>query len=237
MTPLRQRMLEDMQMRNFSPHTRKAYVRAVAQLALYYKRSPDQLDTEQVRAYLLHLINDHHVSPSTFNQVRCGPCGFFYRVSSTATGPWTASSARRRKKLRDRPQPRRGPPPARRGPPAQVPGHPRDSRRRLATSRTRRPLKVLRHRQPAYGHIRVRQGKGRKDRYVMLSSTLLATLREYWKSIPALRLALHKPGTRRSSSPTRTVANICQSAGRRQRLARPNLAAHACGIHLRHAPA
>jgi len=56
MTPLRQRLLEDMQMRTFSPHTQRAYIRAVAHFARHFGRSPDQLQREHVRQYLLTLI-------------------------------------------------------------------------------------------------------------------------------------------------------------------------------------
>jgi broad specificity phosphatase PhoE len=69
MTPLRQRMLQDMQMRNFSCHTHEAYLRAVAKLASFYKMSPDRLDLEQVRAFLVHLA-DQQVSFGLFNQTR-----------------------------------------------------------------------------------------------------------------------------------------------------------------------
>ena len=57
MTPLRQRLTEDMQLRNFSPHTIEAYVRAVAYFAKRFGRSPDQLTGEQVRQHLLWLVN------------------------------------------------------------------------------------------------------------------------------------------------------------------------------------
>ena len=80
MTPLRRRMLEDMQMRNLSINTQKAYLRAVAQLAQHYKQSPEQLSTEQVRAYLVHLINERHASPSLYNQARCA-LKFFFQVT------------------------------------------------------------------------------------------------------------------------------------------------------------
>src|SRR4051794_24153956 len=79
MTPLRQRMLQDMQMRNLSPHTLEAYLRAVARLAAFYKMSPDQLDIEQVRNFLVHLVGQK-VSYGLFNQVRCALV-FFYRVT------------------------------------------------------------------------------------------------------------------------------------------------------------
>src|SRR5258707_2133026 len=71
MTPLRQRMIEDMRLRNLSPHTIDAYVHAVAQFARHYGRSPEHLDGEQARAYLLHLVQDRHASWSRYNQARC----------------------------------------------------------------------------------------------------------------------------------------------------------------------
>ena len=78
MTPLRQRMIDDMRLRNLSPHTIDAYVHAVAQFAKHYRRSPDELDAEQARAYLLHLVQDRHASWSRYNQARCA-LQFLYR--------------------------------------------------------------------------------------------------------------------------------------------------------------
>jgi site-specific recombinase XerD len=80
MTPLRQRLIEDIQLRNFSPHTVEAYVRAVAHFARHYRRSPEQLDGQQVRQYLLYLVQERKVSWSLYNQTRCA-LQFFYRVT------------------------------------------------------------------------------------------------------------------------------------------------------------
>src|SRR5437899_2854834 len=79
MTPLRQRMLEDMQMRNLSVHTLEAYLRAIAKFALHFGKPPDQLGREDIRAYLLALIR-RGASWDLYNQVRCG-LHFFYRVT------------------------------------------------------------------------------------------------------------------------------------------------------------
>src|SRR4051812_29222315 len=79
MTPLRQRMLEDMQLRRLSPHTEEAYLRAVARLAQFYQRSPERISKEEVRAFLVDLVKKK-VAPSTFNQVRCALV-FFYQVT------------------------------------------------------------------------------------------------------------------------------------------------------------
>ena len=58
MTPLRQRMLEDMQLRGFSARTQECYARAVRQLAEHYHRSPDELTEEDLRQYFLYLTNE-----------------------------------------------------------------------------------------------------------------------------------------------------------------------------------
>jgi site-specific recombinase XerD len=70
MTPLRQRLIEDMQLRNRSPVTIEAYVRYVAQFAKFFGRSPEKLTPEHVREYQLHLLRKK-VSWSTFNQSVC----------------------------------------------------------------------------------------------------------------------------------------------------------------------
>ena len=57
MTPLRRRMLEDMQIRNLSPHTIDGSLRSVAQFAQHFKTSPDRLGPEPIRTYQLHLLH------------------------------------------------------------------------------------------------------------------------------------------------------------------------------------
>ena len=53
MTPLRQRMIEDMQLRGLAPLTQRAYLQAIQQFALYYGKSPDQISDEELRQYFL----------------------------------------------------------------------------------------------------------------------------------------------------------------------------------------
>ena len=55
MTPLRQRMSEDMQVRNLAPHTQRSYLQQVSQLARHFGTSPDLLGPDNIRAYQLHL--------------------------------------------------------------------------------------------------------------------------------------------------------------------------------------
>ena len=80
MTPLRQRMIEDIQLRGLSPKTQRAYVRAVRQLAEYYHRSPDQIGEEELRAYFLYLKNEKHLSRSSCTVALCG-LKFFYEYT------------------------------------------------------------------------------------------------------------------------------------------------------------
>jgi site-specific recombinase XerD len=73
-------MIEDMALRNLSPHTVEAYVRAVAQFARHFGRSPEQLGGADARQYLLHLVRDEHASWSRYNVARCG-LQFFFQVT------------------------------------------------------------------------------------------------------------------------------------------------------------
>ena len=62
MTPLRQRMIEDLRLRNYSELTISSYIRSVADFALYFNASPEGLGPDEIRDYQLHLINDKKVA-------------------------------------------------------------------------------------------------------------------------------------------------------------------------------
>src|SRR5260370_39590612 len=79
MTPLRQRFVDDLRLRNYSPRTIETYVAGVARLAKHFGRSPDQLGTEEVRAFQLPLVG-LRVSWSLFNQTVCA-LRFLYGVT------------------------------------------------------------------------------------------------------------------------------------------------------------
>ena len=66
MTPLRQRMIDDMRLAGFAERTRDVYIQAVRRLAAYYMRSPDLLNEDEVRAYLLQLRDERGVARGTF---------------------------------------------------------------------------------------------------------------------------------------------------------------------------
>ena len=86
MTPLRQRFIEDMQLRNFAPTTQRSYVHYVADFALYFGRSPYQLDLEAVRQYQLHLLQERKLSPQSVNTF-VSAVQFLYLV--TLEMPWS----------------------------------------------------------------------------------------------------------------------------------------------------
>jgi hypothetical protein len=85
MTPLRRRVLDDLRMRNLSPHTQEAYLRAIAAFARHFGRSPEQLDSTHVREYLL-LVVRRKGAWSTYNVIRCA-LHFLYHV--TLKKDWT----------------------------------------------------------------------------------------------------------------------------------------------------
>ena len=78
-SPLRQRMLDDMRLRQFSPKTQSGYIRAVRHFTQYLGRSPDTATTEELRSYQLYLV-DNGTSPASLNAAICG-LKFFFGVT------------------------------------------------------------------------------------------------------------------------------------------------------------
>jgi integrase/recombinase XerD len=178
-SPLRRRMIEDMTVRNLSPATQRSYVHAVAKFSQFFGRSPDRLDLEDVRAFQVHLVAGGMSWPA-LNQTVCA-LRFFYGVTlGQADLPERIPHAREPRKL-----------PVVLGADEVV--------------RFLEAVAGLKHRAAlttAYAAglrasevaslkvadidssrmvIRVEQGKGAKDRYVMLSPQLLGILRSYWR--------------------------------------------------------
>jgi integrase/recombinase XerD len=213
MTPLRQRFLEDLQLRNLSPNTQTAYVRAVARLAQYYHKSPDLLQYEEVRAYLVHLVQEQKVTVSYYNQVRAA-LKFLYHV--TLGRSWVMERIACQKKEK------RLPVVLSRAEIAQFFAAIRRLKyRALFMTIYAAGLRVSEAVQLRISDIdsqrmviRVSQGKGRKDRYVMLSPKLLEVLRAYWKAYRPTEWLF--PGKDRSRPLLRqTVHEGCQRIARR----------------------
>ena len=180
MTELRQRMIDEMTLRGFSPRTHESYLGAVKDLARYYNQPPDRLNTEQVRQYLLYLERERHLSWSSLNVAASGLRFFYFN-----TLKWQPVKL----DIPPRTTPRRLP----------------EVLSREEVDRLISPVPNLKHRtllmtiyaaglrvseaialrvhdiDSARMTIRVVQGKGRKDRYTILSPRLLENLRQYWK--------------------------------------------------------
>jgi len=178
-SPLRQRMLDDMTFRNMSPNTQKIYSYAVANFSAFHGRSPDKLGVEDVRAYRLHLIG-RGLKATSINPI-IGALRFFY---GTTLG--------RKEMIEEMPFARKADTlPAILTQQQVVRLLQAEENLKMRTAFTTiyaaglRVSEVValtaRDIDSARMVIRIQQAKGRKDRYVMLSKQLLAILRAYWK--------------------------------------------------------
>ena len=86
MTPLRQRMTEDMRLRNLTPATQRNYLHYVTEFARYFGRSPEQLDAEAIHQYLVYLVEERKLAPESVNQC-ISALKFLYLT--TLEMPWT----------------------------------------------------------------------------------------------------------------------------------------------------
>ena len=178
MTPLRQRMLEDMQIRNLSPLTQRAYAEHVSRFARHFRCSPGRLGPDEIRQYLVYLTNEKHLAPSSII-ITVAALRFLYTV--TLPQPWSVEAVIPTPK-----QPQTVPIVL--SPPEVVQfldrvTLPKD--RAILTTcygAGRRISEAVHLTIPAIDSqrmvLRVEQGKGQKDRYVMLSPKLLEILRE-----------------------------------------------------------
>ncbi len=85
MTPLRQRFIEDMQLRGLAPTTQRSYIHYVAEFARYYNASPEKLDLEAIRQYEMYVLNEKKLSPQSVNTF-ISSVQFLYTV--TLDMPW-----------------------------------------------------------------------------------------------------------------------------------------------------
>jgi integrase/recombinase XerD len=80
MTPLRLRMIEDMEIRNLAPLTQKSYIEQVARFARHFDNSPEHLGPDEIRLWLLHLIRDKNLAASSMS-VAVAALRFCYTVT------------------------------------------------------------------------------------------------------------------------------------------------------------
>lgn len=179
MTPLRKRMIEDLQIRNYSPCTIETYVRVVAGFARHHGRSPDLLGTEDIRSYQVHLL-EAKTGWSVFNQTVCA-LRFLYRV--TLQRDWPLERLPYGKK------PKRLPLVLSQEEVLSFLGAVNNPKYRVAlTTEYAAGLRIseLVHLRvedidSARMMIHIRHGKGDKARLVPLSTVLLDQLRSYWR--------------------------------------------------------
>jgi integrase/recombinase XerD len=85
MSPLRRRMIDDMQIRNLTPNTQRVYVAQVARFACYFRKSPELLGPDEIRTYLIHLTRERRLAASSII-VAVAALRFFFTV--TLKRPW-----------------------------------------------------------------------------------------------------------------------------------------------------
>ena len=214
MTPLRQRFLDDLRLRNYSPRTIDCYVSQIASFARHFGRSPELLSPDDVRTFQLHLL-DRHVSWSTFNQVACA-LRFLY--GTTLGRPEQLPRIPYGKRPKTLPSVL-SPDEVLRLLDAAAPGRDRVFLQ-LAYACGLRLNELLHLRvtdiDSARMVIHVRQGKGAKDRLVPLSLRLLEELRAYWRKYrPRTWLfpGRKADGTMSSSNMQRRFARLLKRVG------------------------
>ena len=234
MTSLRQRMLEDMQIRNFSQNTQRSYLQQISLFARHFRRSPDGLGPENIRAYQLYLTKEKKLAPSSI-LIATSALRFLYTV--TMKRPWDVEEVL--------PMPKK---------PQTLPVilSPQEVRQflscvlrrkartaltvcyatglRVSEAIALKPTDIDSQRMT----IRVTQGKGQKDRDVMLSEQLLSILRDWYRFARPTEWLF--PGVIPGSHITRSgIENACTLAHERSGLSKPvtpHSLRHAFACHL-----
>jgi integrase/recombinase XerD len=234
MSPLRRRMIEDMQIRNLTPNTQRVYVAQVVHFACYFRKSPDLLGPPEIRTWLIHLTRERRLAASSVI-VTVAALRFFYTV--TLKRPWVVEddipAGRQSKKL---------PVVLSQDEVARFLGAVDNLKQRMVLTvcyaTGLRISEAVRLTPAAIDSermvIRVEQGKGRKDRYVMLPPKFLDMLRNYWdKTRPGKWLFPGRwPGEPISPlSINRTCREVSQKCGLGKPVG-PHSLRHAFAVHL-----
>ena len=182
MTRLRQMMLEELERRNYSASTARAYLRTVEDFARYFQKPPDRLGPEQIHQYQAHLFHDRKLCGNTVSQ-RVAALRFFYL--KTLRRSWNLSLMPYPKSVRRLPSILSQPEVARLIDCAESSFHRMLLMTLYATGVRRAELLRLKISDIDSERmvVHVRGGKGRKDREVMLSEPLLVALRQYVRGL------------------------------------------------------
>lgn len=234
MTPLRRRMLEDMQIRNFSQNTQDTYLLQVGLFARHFSKSPEVLGPEEIRTYQVYLTNEKQLAPGSV-LIAIAALRFLYSV--TLKKSWDVEQII--------PAPKK---------PQTLPVilSPEEVRQFLSCVPRRKARMVLTVCYAAGLRIseaialkptdidsqrmtlRVAQGKGQKDRYVMLSEQLLGILRD-WYRVARPKIWLF-PGVIPGNHITREgIGDACKLGAQRSGLSKPvtpHSLRHAFAVHL-----
>lgn len=234
MTPLRQRMLEDMTIRNYAKRTQETYLWCVKRFAEYYRKSPDLLGPEEVRRYQVYLTRERKVAFRTLN---CYVASLRFLYGVTLKKPWPIEMIPYAKVER-------------RLPVVLSTGEVSQLFRAISNPKYRTILATI------YGaglrvsevatlrvtdidskrqQIRVQCGKGRKDRYVMLSPRLLELIRDYWKADRPKGTLLFPGATPEQPLHVTGIQRMCQRAAKRCGLKKsitPHTLRHCFATHL-----
>ena len=234
MTPLRKRMLEELQLRNYADLTIERYLEAVQSYARYFHRSPLQMGPEQIRDYLLHLVRDRKAAPNTL-QVHRAALKFLY--VKTLNQQWfdeRVARTRRRPRLPSILSPAEI---------TRVLDHTRNLKHWTIITTfyaTGMRCNELRHlkigdidSQRMVIHVRV--AKGGTPRDIGLSPVLLERLKVYWRGVKPMNWLF--PSQMRPDQPMerKTIRLACSLAGRRAGIDKPvtpHVFRHSCATHM-----
>ena len=238
MTRLRRQMLEELERRHYSANTVRAYVRTVEELARYFKRRPDRLGPQHIRQYQAHLFRDRKLAANTVAQ-RVAALRFFY--IKTLGEEWNLDRAPYPKRPRRLPNILSQQQVARLIEAADSAFHRIIVMTLYATGVRRLELTQLQIHDidSARMVVHVRDGKGGKDRDVMLSEQLLFALREHIRGLRRKPERWLFPGgsTHTGNYPIggSTVWNACHYAAQRRGIDKPvhpHILRHCCATHL-----
>jgi integrase/recombinase XerD len=234
MTPLRQRMLEEMQIRNLSPETQRAYLGHISLFARYFGKSPDLLGPDEVRTYLLYLVRERQLSASSI-MVTVAALRFLYKL--TLKRDWDIQEI-----IPGCRKPQKLPVILSREEVSRFLGAVENLKHRVILTvcyaAGLRISEAVRLRPEAIDTqrmvIRVDAGKGRKDRSVMLSPKLLDILRDYWRKARPKEWLFpgDLPGQPITASAVEDVCRQVRCQADFTKLVTPHSLRHAFAVHL-----